>query len=372
MREYNISSDNIKINGRSVCDSDAAYLFWSGSSIELNIKATELHIVLEGIYSIYEHFIAIEINGMITQRIMLDGNKQSLTVFRNFDDSVVTHVRIIKEVQAMSEDSYHVLKIYSIKTDGIIFPIKDKKYRFEFIGDSITSGEGAIGTLIEGTNEAPWSSYFFSHVHSYPYILSNKFNADYQVFSKSGWGIHCAWDNNPICELPIHYDNICSVMPDDRYSALGIFNKYDFSSRQPDVIIVNLGTNDNSAFFNPPFIDEDGNVFKMHYDENGYDNNQIDLIKNKIVKFLIKIRNYNQNAYIYWAFGMLGSGLSEYIKEAINEFNTTYNDRVIYIALPEAKGEEVGARLHPGYLSHKKCAEIIGDYISKDLLNTED
>lgn len=357
IKEYKIvDNSNIKINGRMVKDSDSVHFFWTGSSVELNLKATELHILAEGLYSSQVHYLAIEVNGMVCQRIMLDGTRQWITVFKFFDDSKITNVRIIKETQAMNEDSEHILNFYSIKTDGELLPVNDKKYKLEFIGDSLTSGEGAIGT----GNDEPWISHYFSHVRSYPYMVSKLIDADYRIFSKSGWGIHCSWDNNPYFNIPSHYENICSVMPDDRFKELGIFQKNDFSLWQPDAVICNLGTNDHGAFYNSPFIDKDGTVYKL-------DKNSFEIIKNDVVLFLNMLRKNNPDSFIYWAYGMCDKELGLHISDAVETYNMKYNDNVVYIDMPLTKEEELGARYHPGILSHKECAYCIADILKNDL-----
>lgn len=373
----------IKINGRTVKDKDPLHLFWTGSGIEFNIKATELYIVVEGLFGDHEHYLAFEINGMVTQRVMLDGTKQCIPVFKFFCKDKINHVRIIKEVQAMNEDSKHMLNIYSIKTDGEIISLDEEidcnpnysinenvnnnknQLKIEFIGDSINSGEGAIGT----GNDELWISHYFSHIRSYPYMVAKLLNADYRVFSKSGWGVHCAWDNNTMCALPNCYEEICSVMPKGSFDELGIYEKNDFTSWQPDIIVCNLGTNDDGAFHNPEYVDENGNVFKLHMDDvekNIYNEADTKIFENDVYNFLIKLRKNNPKAKIYWAFGILGKGLAPFINNAINKYNEDYNENVSYIDLPVTEGEGFGARWHPGILSHKDSAYVIANTIKND------
>lgn len=357
-----VENSNIKINGRYVSDNEAIHFFWTGSSIEMNLKAKELYILVEGLFSFLEHYIAIEINGVITQRIMLDGSKQWIPVFKNFDNSIIINVRIIKEVQAMSEDPEHILNIYSLKTDGELLAVNNDKLKIEFIGDSITSGEGSIGTDIDG----PWISHYFSHIRSYPYMLSKLLDADYRIFSKSGWGVYCSWDNNPHFVIPKHYENICSVMTNDNFARYGIFEKNDFSIWQPDAIIINLCTNDCSGFYNLPFIDSDGSVYKLNIIDNKFDIDDINKIKNAIYDFLIILRKNNKKSHIYWAYGMLNNELEPYIIEVINNFNIKNNDKVNYISLPKTKESDFGSKLHPGIMSHKEVAYVIADVLKND------
>lgn len=360
MNEINIINENIKVHGRHTVTNDVLHLFWTGSSVEINAKCKEMWILVEGAYSFHEHYIAVEINGAISQRVMLSGEKQWIPLFRNFNESKITNIKVIKEVQAMSEDSGNVLNVYAIKTDGEILPVSDRKLKIEFIGDSITSGEGAMGN---GEDE-DWISFFFSHVNSYPYLVSKKLDADYQVFSQSGWGVYCSWDNKPQFCIPKYYEDVCSVLVHHDLDKYLVREKYDFSSFETDVVVINLGTNDDGAFHSDSYTDELGNVYKLRMENDTYVSEDAKKVEDAIYEFLKIVRKNNSKAKILWPLGMLGSGLSPVVQEAIKRFNSDCNDDVTFIALPNITKEDTGARFHPGRKSHEKCAEIIADYIS--------
>lgn len=46
-------------------------------------------------------------------------------------------------MQAMNCDEKHAVNVYAVKLDGVILPVKERPLKLEFIGDSITSGEGS-------------------------------------------------------------------------------------------------------------------------------------------------------------------------------------------------------------------------------------
>ena len=60
----------------------------------------------------------------------------------------------------------------------------EPKYRLEFVGDSITSGEGTVGAIYE----EDWISAFFSAENTYPRMVADALSAEYRVISQSGWG----------------------------------------------------------------------------------------------------------------------------------------------------------------------------------------
>ncbi len=349
-------NENIKVHGRTIDSRNPVTLVWTGSSIEMNVKCSELSVLMAGPYEIYENWIAIEINGALIARQMVKKKKHWVKIFRGMNPEEVTNVRIIKEVQAMDEDPLHCLKFFSVKLDGEILPVEEKPFQLEFIGDSITSGEGTVGAK----KEENWISMFFGHVNSYPYLVSNEMNADYRVFSKSGWGVYCSWDNKQECSIPPYYEEIASVLKGETFIKKGFHEKNNFEKWQPDAIMVNLGTNDDGAFHNPEFVDENGVSHKLHMKGEKYVKKDAAKVKKAVVEFLKKLRKCNKDAYILWCFGILGDGLKPFITEAIQEYKELTKDKKVgFLELPNTTEETVGARNHPGKAAHEKAAKVI-------------
>ncbi len=338
MKELKISeAANIKVNGRTTDSRDPLTLLWTGSSLELNVKCTELWVEMAGPFTSHENWIAIEINGEVISRRMISAEKEWVCIFRSKMPEKPTRVRIIKEVQAMSGDPQHRLDIYGLRLDGELLPVPEKDLKIEFIGDSINSGEGAIGAK----GEVEWISMFFSHINSYPYMTAKALDADYRVISQSGWGLYVAWDGNKDCVIPPHYENICSLAPGESFKTKGFSGKNDFSSWQPDFICVNLGTNDNEAIKNAGFTDTDK-------------------LRETAKSFLKTLRRNNPGAYIIWCMGLLGEDTAVYIKAGMEEYKKESGDqRVEYLSLPEADEETIGARFHPGSKAHAKAAGVL-------------
>ena len=356
-------NENIKVHGRTIADRNPVKLMWTGSAIEMNVRCSELYVEIESCYEEYENWISIMINGAFMARQMLKKEKEWICIFRMRNPEKITNVRIIKDVQAMNSDSAHCINVYAVKLDGEILPVEERPLKMEFIGDSITSGEGTIGT----GPEEDWISMFFCHPFSYPYMVADRLHADYRVISQSGWGVYCSWDNNPSCAIPLHYENICSVVPGDYFKQLGFSEKNDFSAWQPDVICVNLGTNDVGAFHNMAFTDpETGITYKQHMDGDEYRKEDVEKVKNSVIRFLEVLRKNNPKAMICWCFGILGNDLASTIKEGMEIYQKeNHDENVRFIELPNTTEETVGARMHPGYYAHVKAADAIVDALDK-------
>ena len=357
-----IDSKCLKIWGRTNGVLDPLTLFWTGSGIEVNVRASQLWLEIETDYDVFEQWGSVLVNGAHVSRQMLEKGRYWLCIFRNMDAGVVKNVRFMKDLQAMSDDEGSKLQIHAIRTDGVFETVKDRPYKIEFIGDSITSGEGTIGAK----EENDWIPMFFSSVHDYASLVSDACNAECHIISQSGWGVLTGWDNNPNNALPKYYTQVCGLLKGERNLALGAQESYDFGTWQPDVVVVNLGTNDASAFDQPMWEDaESGQSFKQHKEADGtYAKEDAQRLVRAMVDFLKLLRDKNPTAHLIWAYGMLGTPVIALIKEAIYRYQLEENDnKISFVLLPDTTEETVGARCHPGKKSHERAAAVLADYI---------
>lgn len=355
---------NIKVHGRTTGCLSPLTLFWTGSALELNVTGTELWVEVETDYDTYESWISVLINSAPVSRQMLTAGRYWLCLFRGMNPDTVKNVCIIKDVQAMNEDSGCCLQIHAVKTDGETKPVPDRPYKIEFIGDSITSGEGVFGAR----QEEDWIPIWFGAVNNYAMLTANALNADYRVISESGWGVLTGWDNNPKNNIPEYYEKICGILTGEKNEALGALRENDFDSWQPDIIVVNLGTNDAGAFNSPEWRDAaTGKTHKQRLNEDGsYNTEDLKALEAAAVHFLSKLRKHNKKAHIIWAYGMLGIPMMPSIYRAVDSYrNTTGDKKVSVFQLPDTTDETVGSRSHPGALSHEKAAKELTGYIKQ-------
>lgn len=331
-------------------------LFYTGSALEFNVSGTMLNVTFYSDYDCYEQWISVYVNDSFTQRLMLPKGVYTVSCFRNMSPEKIKNVRLIKEVQAMSDDKSSMLLGVSAECDGKFEKVEPRKIKLEFIGDSITSGEGTVGAK----SEEDWISMFFGASFSYSFMLANKLNADYQVVSQSGWGLLCGYDANPYHSLTEHYTKVCSLLTSDRQRALGSCNEYDFSSFITDYVIINLGTNDYSAFNSAKWTGESGETFELKMKDGEFDKNDASLWVGAADRFIRIIRNNNSNAHIFWVCGMLGNGILPLVDRAIKEYKaSTGDERIELIEVPETNDETVGSRFHPGIKEHELAADIL-------------
>lgn len=369
MKSFGVNEiSNLRVLGRTTACREPLTLFWTGSGVECNVKASELWVEIEADYDSYEPWMSVVINGAYISRQMLEKGKKWICLFRNMNPEVIKNVKVLKETPAMPLDTAHCVQIHGFKTDGTFEALEDKAYKIEFIGDSITSGEGSIGAM----QEQDWISMWFSTSNNYAVMTANALNADYHIISQSGWGVLSGWDNNPYSALPLYYDKVCGLLNGEKNKALGANETYDFASWQPDVIVINLGTNDSGAFNSPEWKDEvTGKIYKNRLNEDGtYNEEDLNAIKEAMIDFLMKLRSYNPKAQLVWAYGMLDIPMETTICSAIEVYQAKTNDQAVsYLRLPNTTNETIGARWHPGVKAHEEAAKVLKEYLNK-LLNS--
>ncbi len=363
LKEYAVSEiKNMKVHGRTARNRQPVTLFWTGSALEFNAKGSELWIEAEAGYGIYEPWISVLINGERISRQMVTAGRHWICIFRGMNPETGKNVRIVKDSQAMNGDPDCRLQFHALRFDGEFLPVAEKPCRIEFVGDSITSGEGGIGAK----QEEDWIPMWFDAVENYAALTARELDADYRVISQSGWGVLTSWDNNPHYNIPGIYEKVCGVLEGKSNEALGALQDHDFSGWQPDIVVVNLGTNDSSAFYNSQWTDEAaGETHKQRLNEDGsYNEEDLKAFETAVQRFLAKLRRYNPNSRIVWAYGMMGTPLLPAICRAAEEYKReTGDDRVSVFRLPETTEETIGARWHPGKASHALAARALVDYL---------
>lgn len=177
-------------------------------------------------------------------------------------------------------------------------------------------------------------------------------------------------DNNPHCNIPEYYNKVCGLLTGKKNESLGAFEENNFDSWQPDVVVVNLGTNDAGAFNSPEWKDEvTGETFKQKLNEDGtFNSKDLEVFEEAVCNFLGKLRKYNIKANIIWVYGMLGIPMLPSIYRAVDTYvKNTGDKKVSVFQLPNTTEETIGARSHPGILSHEKAAKELAGYINEVL-----
>lgn len=391
MTEYSVFEDSrIRLHGRKNPDSMRFWMDYTASGIEFWFRGTKAEILLFADNRGEEQWVLFELDGIPARRFKLDDGQHWYTVFDTkghyegpFSDlqNAVRKVRIYKESEASDNpDAPATTAADAISVNGPLVDIDERYPHIEFIGDSITCGEGSVAPPFKDIGSIVSVDEWSSAYYNFSGFLSRKLHADYQIVAHGGWGAYCSWDNVPTENIPRIYSKICGVTPDCFATSRGVHDDYCFEFN-PNLVIVNLGTNDNSGFEQPPYFDPNTGIsYKMRMDEatGRYLEEDKNKVRDAMVDFIFLIHEKNPSAKILWVCGMMGNLICPVIEEAAD----IVHQRVIHAAsddaiatlelftfeLPNTIDEDLGANCHPLAEAHRKCADILYDYIRNNHL----
>lgn len=347
-KNFRINQDNVRILGRTKEVNNIRYINYSCSGIEFEFVGTSISVVLCTDNSKWEDllkaWVAIFIDDEETpsKRILLDSDEN---IYKIYESETLRKVKI--RLMKMSEAAFSKVGIKEIiiEGEGEIVPTKSKERRIEFIGDSITCGYGIEGIwekdVFNTTQENPWEAYAAK--------TARYFNADFNCVSWSGIGVISSWTevDQPNTEwlMPMLYKYTDAALDNDfEKEEFEVWNNNLF---EPDLIVVNLGTNDTSYTKN----------IKERIDEftNGYYN------------FLEEIRRANPKAEIICTLGVMGQELCPAVESAVNKFKDVTGDMKIYTHFFEVQLESdgIGADWHPSLKTQEKMSKTLINKIAE-------
>ena len=221
--------------------------------------------------------------------------------------------------------------------------------KIEFIGNSITCGYGNEGLK----KEEGFDYATENHYYSYASIVARNLQAQHWVVARSGIGAYRNYagpkTGNPESNMPVQYEYTgYAWKPELRQEATFLQEKWDFSRYQPDVVCINLGTNDIST---------------PNYD--------ISLLKQGYQKLLKMVRQHNPKAKIVFLTGsMLYNQELQIAKQLLDEVTTEAHkagDKEVYRfdMAPINGNKYYGNDWHPNIYQDEKMANELTPYLRK-------
>ena len=327
---------------------DANYTRWlglSGSGVEFVVSkgSVSVSLVADSMYVSEPHRarFAVYVNDKLIVDRVLDEPEYVVT-HEGFNDSYT--VRVIK----VSECAQSTIGISSITVESgaEVTPTLHKDKLIEFIGDSITCGYGV-------DNEDPTSKFTTATEDfrkSYAYLTAKALNCDYSMVSYSGYGIISGYTESDTPHpdiLPPIYDKVgWSMGTSGDFSISNI--KWDFS-KEPDIVVINLGTNDAT-------------YVKDHV-------NRADLFSTKYVEFLKVVRSKYPNAPIICSLGIMGDSLYPAVVKAVRLYaEETLDNNISSIKFDVQKPEDgYSTGYHPTHKTYIKASKLLTDYIIENI-----
>lgn len=280
--------------------------------------------------------VAIFVDGVRTVDTMIDAAEKTCTACE-LPEARDLVIRVVK----LSETAMATCGVKEIVVDSAEGPrpTAAKARRIEVIGDSITCGYGM-------DDEDPEHHFLTSTEDAtlaYAYRTAAALNAEHSLVSISGYGVISGYTATA-------EEKIAAQTIPQYYSKMGFCyapwqgrraedTPWDHAAFRPDLIIINLGTNDDSYCLDHADRQAD---YRAHY-----------------TAFLRDVRRSNPDAKILCMLGIMGERLCPHMTAAAEEFARETGDRnIVTLHFSEQLAEDGRtADWHPTARTHKKAAE---------------
>lgn len=352
-----LNNSSIQLIGRTYIKDEALHMNFSGSGIrfcasgkiKVNFKSKGFSDKLRCPH------ICILVDGVVN-RYYLEEEYMEINLDLGLDKHIVD---IIKN----SESPVSQTAITEIEVDNIFEYNHPQKYKLEFYGDSLTCGYG----VLSDNAEDPFTSITESFVDGYAYLTSQNLNCDYSLVSVSGFPVYKSRWN-----LGFPIDSVADMISfsdyEEPYTMKDVI-PWDNSLYKPGMVIINLGTNDES-YFTPgtPWIDElvekhgsfdEVRNLKVYKDE-------LSNLRLRIIKFLDDLFSNYGDIKVVYATGLLKifEDVNNVINDTIKEYAKTTNKKVYrYEFKVQKRFDKRGASYHPGKEMHKFAAAELASFI---------
>lgn len=275
------------------------------------------------------NYIELIIDDMPVRRIKLKDSKNHIKIF-NKGTNGIHHVLITK----CTEAKIGSITFNKINCNKIIKSKKKNKKSLEFIGDSMTCGNGAMS---KSSSDIKGSWYEQHTVYSsFGPCVARRKNADWVLTAASGFGLTRSCCGNT------------STLPDIyNYTDLSFKTKiYDWKKQKPKAVFICLGQNDGFQ--------------------------SLKKYSKRLVNFVKRIRCGHPKTEIIildspMAKKKLKTHLDKCILDAVKKLNCNLNKKIHYYFFK--KRYHHGRGFHPNINEHKEIAnEIIAFIDSKEKL----
>lgn len=331
-----ISEADVLVHGRTYEKNDALCLDWSNSGISFNFNGTGAKVQLSA-NSINPNpaYMNVYVDGALapTSSFQVGAAKKEYVLAEGL--SAGDHIISLRKRNEAVYGGSATVSVYGLTiTEGALTAApKMSERRIEVIGDSITAG---FGNLAADTT-VNYSSHVSDGTSTYATMTAQALGAEIDVIARSGIRFVRADINNSMYPA---YDKVS-----------GLENKcndaYDFANNKKDVVIINLGTNDNGATLNGERVTDD-------------------YVQSETKEFLKLVREKNPTAKIVWAYGIMGSGRADAIQKAIKEMNDAGDQDISFYSLDSINPtlEGYGSGNHPTVTTAINRSFGLAEYIS--------
>ena len=352
MYTYTPNRKNVKPLGRTEPLADGLWLAFSGSGATFTFTGSYCAVTIAGDQSARPDNtanaarIAIEVDGQRLVDDQIDAPEKTYTLV-NGGLSRPHSVTVIK----LSETAMSTCEIRAIALDTpTLEPALSRPRRIEFIGDSITCGYG----IDDPYPTHPFSTATEDVTKAYAYLTAKALDADYSMVSISGYGIISGYTADGNTKVSGQ-----TIQP--YYPTLGFCHEsfggldpsrvvWDFSQFIPDLIVLNLGTNDDSYTLDHKDRQEE---YSSAYSA-----------------FLRTVRYFNPGAFILCALGIMTARLCPFMEKAAALYREETGDqRISCLRFDEQlPSDGYSSDWHPSTVTQEKAAQRLTEAVRQLML----
>jgi lysophospholipase L1-like esterase len=312
---------------------------WSGSSVSARFRGTRIAVELEDFGDNQFHVL---VDGALQSEKLVPGpGKTSITLAAELAPGThdVTLTKLTEPL--LGEVEFHGFDV----PDGELLPYFAPPGRsIELIGDSISAGYGNEGEVAT----CPFSAATENHYLAYGAIAARALGAELVTTAWSGKGVFSnRGSTTDTIPMPPLWERTLPARDDSRW---------DFALSAPDVVVINLGTNDLAP--------ENTNQAPFAEAYRAFVENVRDTYPGATIFCAL-----GPNLSDYWPEGQMTlSRARSAIQGAVTGLSDAGDERVFFVEFPLVmESEGWGCDYHPSLITHARMGEQLATAIAAEL-----
>lgn len=320
---WQASHKNIVVSGRHIIQPSGAVAYdFPGVLVRIRFRGTGVDIRMHDT----SNYFNVIVDNQFHKVLKGNGNTR-YTLAEGLQEG--THqVAFIKRTEA--EVGATLINKVWVSEGGKLLQANEKPRRIEVIGNSISCGYGT-----EASSKATYSPATQDAYDSYAAFLADTFNTDLSIVAYSGKGVVRNYGDKAkrsALPMPALYNRALVSQPKA---------EWNFSNQVPDMVIINLGTNDFSTKPHP-----DKSMFVPAYK-----------------RLLKRVHEHYPGVPVVGICGpLMKPPACAYIHEAIAGYGRKSQETVKFVKIPSAllqSSEDFGADGHPSRKGQQKMAGFL-------------
>ena len=319
----------VRYVGRTLVSSDGSVSFdWVGTYWETRFTGGRLSLIVsETGTSYYNVFVDDELHRVVK----VCGTDTLINVVSGIDKRLHS-----LRMQKRSEGEFGKTTIHRfvLSASGQLQASPTVRTRhIEFIGNSLTCGYGVDGRH----RDEPFGVETENCNHAFAAMVARYYDADYTLVAHSGRGVARNYGDSVRVSKVTMKDRMLNTLDED------LTVKWNFTGYRPDLVVINLGSNDFSTEPHP---------YKREF------------VK-AYMQIIAQLREHYGNIPILCLYPVaMQAPVFSYYETIVSELN---DPKLFLLRMDEGlynRTTDLGAAWHPGYSGHRKMAMWIIPYIS--------